>query len=353
MPSSHGGGGSGGHGGGGGFHSSGGGRGSSPRYSTKKPFPGSTRYHYINSRGSHVYFYYAGVPTRSNSIGSVIFLSFFALVAIVMAVVFMVTLIPHKISASKCNEYPSYYDDNAGIISDSGELEISLKRFYDKTGIQPYIYTMVYDDLPPRYGAMTMYSIEDFAYDLYVSTFNDEGHYMIVFAVNPNTTRADNKWMWVDMAGDDTQNLFDDDFFAKFQKEMQTYLNISSVSIEQSLILSFDYATENIMNFETEDVITLLMILGFLSIFIIIPIVLAVKEFKRVKIVNEYCSYRDAHPEDQDDGRTVEDNELYSSSSRSVPNKEYGHNYNKSYTTNHNDGRDNLNKKNDDDGFFG
>ena len=65
MPSSHGGGFGGGGSFGGGFHSSGphSSGNNTPTYS-RRPFPGATRYSYINRHGMMCYFFFAGTPRR-------------------------------------------------------------------------------------------------------------------------------------------------------------------------------------------------------------------------------------------------------------------------------------------------
>lgn len=68
-----------------------------------------------------------------------------------------------------------YYTDELNWINDSADLEKGLKYFYDKTGVQPYIY--ITDDV----GGDFYDCAEDFANDKYDELFTDEAHVLLIF----------------------------------------------------------------------------------------------------------------------------------------------------------------------------
>ena len=185
MPSSHGGGFGGGFSGGGGFHSSGGshsgGGTNTPRFSNKS-FPGATRYAYVNPAGIMCVFYYQGRPSRVKK-SSITFLAVLLAFFIILSIVIPMLMLPRKLPESYCEFTGSYYSDNAGIISgsDADELNAAFSAFYEKTGVQPYLYTIKAENFPSKYGSISSYTLEEYAYDLYEKKFNDEGHWLIVF----------------------------------------------------------------------------------------------------------------------------------------------------------------------------
>lgn len=294
MPSSHGGGSSGGggsFGGGGGFRSSGSGN-SQTKYSKNKPFRGARRYYYVNAMGVTHSFYYAGVPKKRSLTSVIIPPILFVLVGIVMATIIFTMVIPAKLKPSKCTFSGVYISDQDDLFSDREEelLKESFKAFYDKTGIEPYLYAFESSNLPSKYGSETnQKAMEDYAYDIYVNTFPDEGHFMILYSETRNSDEITD-WIWVDMAGDDTNDLIDDSAFVDFQSSMQRYLRNDSIPNGEAIAKSFDESTKTIMK---PSVLQLLFLSIFFLFFLGLPIYACVSNVKEVRETNQYCDYRD------------------------------------------------------------
>ncbi|MCR4689037.1 MAG: TPM domain-containing protein [Saccharofermentans sp.] len=99
------------------------------------------------------------------------------------------TILREPLPASQCEEYDSWYQDNWGDwIDESGEeadLVAGLEYFYDKTGVQPYLYIMGEEGE----DYMSEGSIEEFAEVTYKEMFGeDEGHLLVVFREYPNAS---------------------------------------------------------------------------------------------------------------------------------------------------------------------
>lgn len=294
MPSSHGGGhsGGGGHHGSGGFRSSGS-KNSGPKFSRTKPFPGARRYYYINTMGVRRSFYYGGVPQK-RSLVSVIFPPLIFIIAgIVMATVMFAVIIPTKLKPSKCVFSGAFVSDADDLFTSEEEDAMidSFKAFYDKTGIEPYLYAFESHNLPAEYGTeINRKSMESYAYNIYVNTFSDEGHFMILYTETLDSSGNVQSWFWVDMAGNDTGNLIDDDAFDYFQDVMQRYLNASSISKGEAIARSFDESAKSIMKLPIFQIIYLSV---FFLFFIGLPLFACISNAKDMKEMNEYCDYRD------------------------------------------------------------
>lgn len=79
--------------------------------------------------------------------------------------------------ASAVNE-TDYYTDEAGWISNKNELTSGMKDFYQRTGVQPYLYIL------RDYNGSTTPSttqLQQFAEQEYDTLFTDEGHFLLVF----------------------------------------------------------------------------------------------------------------------------------------------------------------------------
>ncbi len=295
MPVSRGGG----HSSGGGFRSggshggsSGGHRGSV--YSRKKPFPGSRRFYYINSLGFRQHFYYKGIPIKRSIAATIIPSVIFIIFALLLCVCMFYVVIPHKLRDSKCMYCGEYISDPNNLFTQEEEtaLKISMEAFYKETGVEPYLYAFDSIDLPSKYGkVITEQALESYAYDLYVQTFYDEGHFLILYAETRNASGKMTAWDWIDCTGYDAINIVDDDAFDDFIYSMQKYLkNEESQGI--AISKAFDDATESIMQ---PDYPSLIFIVIFFLFFLIIPIVGDVRSVKEIKEVNAYCEYRDSH----------------------------------------------------------
>ncbi len=203
------------HSGGGGSHGGGGHGGShggsrSSHRTSHHYFHGARRYRRRYRNGREEYFYSNAVP-RKASVGSLIGILAFG--GIFMSIMGL------GISSERPRRLAEEYDwpdtrvvDNIDVISDSDEdaLEDVLEEYNDVTGICPVIYTMYVEDYEGSYV-----DLESFAYNKYVDEWEDEQHYLIVYAI-PEDEAEDFRsgalevpdYEWEIMQGDDTDKLF-------------------------------------------------------------------------------------------------------------------------------------------------
>ncbi len=71
-----------------------------------------------------------------------------------------------------------YYQDDPGWIADSEKLTAGMKYFYQKTGVQPFLYIVEEVD-GDRYPSVR--TLQKFAEEQYDKLFTDEGHFLLVF----------------------------------------------------------------------------------------------------------------------------------------------------------------------------
>ena len=206
MPHSGGGGshGGGSHGGSHGSHHSG----SSARRSHHY-FPGSKRYrrHYHDGRDDE--YFYSDVPPRKNSIFSIIVLLIFGFIFSGAFYISEGSSSPKKLSEHYSRPQTRVID-NIDVITDKNDLEAALAEYNDITGICPVVYTMYTDEINAGSG-----DLEAYAYDKYLEFFDDEQHYLIVYAIPADQRDAflDRSlrvpdYKWEIMIGDETDNLY-------------------------------------------------------------------------------------------------------------------------------------------------
>lgn len=216
MPHSSGGGshGGGSHGGGHGGSGS-----SSPSGIQHKYYPGSHRYvYYVNKRPQYIYS--KNDPTKINmqgfllSIVGTIFFFIFAVVAFIASILD----VPTKVKATY-NNPGVVIQDNAGIITNSSRLYNELYVFYDKTGISPTFITVNNEDWKGNYK-----NLEKYAYDLYVNTYDDEYHWVIIYSEPKNADPNFNDWYFEGMQGDNTDKILTESITKNFNDNAYKFL---------------------------------------------------------------------------------------------------------------------------------
>ncbi len=144
-----------------------------------------------------------------------------------------------------------YYHDGPGVImsaADQFSLENSMKSFYQKTGVQPYLY--IDDDINgntrPGYD-----EVESFMYDEYAALFgNDEGHLLILYFEYPDGEY--NTWyMW----GNNAHIVMDDEaceiLLDYIDYNYKQYNVGYTLKYTEMFVSSFNSAAERIMGGRT------------------------------------------------------------------------------------------------------
>ena len=264
---SHGGGSHGGHHGG--YHGSSDNRDNSTRTSSR-PFRNSRRYTYSH-RGMQRYFY-AGTDFKPGFQVS----KFLTLIPLILIGAFLLyRAIPH---------IPSYSDhnivikDEANVISNEDRIISELKAFQTKTGITPSVITIYNEEWMEN-----SYSLENYAYNRYLSEFDDEMHWLIMYS-QPNVKLAKREyWYWEGMQGDKTDSVLTVSAANSFNNTFQSYLS-DNESFDDALTKSFAKLTNEIsLKPALEDL--------FFPLFI-----LAMALLRLATIVYQSVKYRDAVP---------------------------------------------------------
>jgi len=240
MPHSSGGGSSfGGSHGGGGYHSGGSGGGSSQRISNR-PFPGSHRYVYYR-RGVPVYYYSTSVAP--NPVFILFFGVFFTFITTFIALIIFMTSVTTPKKVNGYYDYDIRIEDNQSILGDTTQLNNTLTKFRDTTGITPYVLTV---DRSTWDISEYSYNMEKYAYNKYVKTLHDECHWLVVITYNNS-----NDWFFEGMQGDNTDNVLSEKKANKFNKELVKNIKESN-DVSQSLNNAFDSSLSYLMDKEVD-----------------------------------------------------------------------------------------------------
>ena len=125
----------------------------------------------------------------------------------------------------KYSDEPAVYDD-IGIIGNKTELLEEMKKYNGQTGICPVIYTAFNEQWNSKYE-----SLEKYAYDVYVSNFSDEQHFVIVYSIPADVAevREDGivtspEFMWEAIQGDETDPIITESVFRRIGNVIQDEL---------------------------------------------------------------------------------------------------------------------------------
>ena len=164
------------------------------------------------------------------------FIALFALVWTVMGFSELVKLIipPQKIMTDY--DTAIVIRDNADVLDPDEEAAMAdaFRDFQDKTGVTPAFYS-IYDS--DRQNT----ALEKYAYDLYVKTFNDEKHWLIVY----NSIDNENYWEWEGMIGVDCGSIITTDLENRLTERLQDNLKSDPKKISASVIDAFETVGNN------------------------------------------------------------------------------------------------------------
>lgn len=249
-------------------HSGHSGSSSRPRTVRTTYFVGSRRYvRYRNHQPEYIYADY-DVTGKSSKVATTItlfILCFFALLGIIMISSAMKG--PSKLKGNYGN--PGI-EDHLGIFDGNDETRIlnSLRDFKEETGITPYVITVFNEEWEDNY-----YGLENYAYDLYVNMFPDEGHWLIVYSQQMNAEYDSFvDWYWEGMQGDDTDDIISASMADDFTDLLQKYLTASSrYDVAEAIANAFDETTPKAMKRRmTEDSGGVAMMGGIMIVYVLI-----------------------------------------------------------------------------------
>jgi len=216
---------------GGGFHSSS--HGSSSSGTSTHYFHGARRYMYYDENGKEKYIYSRTKPVKP-SLASVFVFPIFGFIFGFAMLFAIVSDRPQKLKA----DYPDqdqYVYDNIDVIADDEALTEQLKEFQDVTGICPVVYTFHNSDWEESSS-----DLEDFTFEVYVTDYSDEKHFVVVYSVPSNRSYD---FSWEAVQGDDTDNIITESFFEKFGRQLNDDLD-DGVEVGKAMTDAFERATE-------------------------------------------------------------------------------------------------------------
>lgn len=224
----------------------------------RRYYPGAKRFRYFRN-GTEEY-YYSERPYTLKDAKKAKTKSFFSgLLSAIMGIFFAfagLLGIPHKVKTNYDTEI--LIRDTAQVLSTAEEMEMSdaFSAFLDKTGVMPAFYTI---NPAEKQGK----SLESYAYDLYVNTFDDEKHWLVVYCGNAGS------WEWEGMIGDDCGSMIKEDLENELTKRLQRNLENDPQHVAAGVIDAFNTVRANAgkFSFKGLDGYALTLLFGALCLY--------------------------------------------------------------------------------------
>lgn len=170
-------------------------------------------------------------------------------------------------------------DDQIGVIDNEEELRMTLTQFRDNTGITPAIITVNNDEWNTDEHHP---DLQSYAYDTYVSIFEDEKHWLIMYS-EPKDPMSDD-WYWEGMQGNDTDRILTEKVCESFAIDFHTGLEGAQFGVGE--ILNGAFANLNSKDIKQNiDWISVLGSGGLVFAFIYFGIAFVKEEFDKRAIV--------------------------------------------------------------------
>lgn len=259
MPHSSGGGSHGGGSHGGGSHGGHGG-GSVGRVSNTH-FAGARRFVTYSNHTPHYMYANYDITGKVSKLRYLLLIFYIPFFAVIIGMFFSAIQLPSKLR----HDYgPAVIEDNIGVIDNKDELYEVLNEFKETTGIPPYVITVYNEDWFDNY-----YTLEKYAYDLYVNKIDDESHWLIVYSQPKEPDEYFVDWHWEGMQGDDTDRILSKNKTERFTKGMQAKLTANTkYTVGEAITENFRESLGYIGKFsaDMEQVFMGIFMLAFVSV---------------------------------------------------------------------------------------
>lgn len=145
-----------------------------------------------------------------------------------------------KLGDSACISSDVWIDDRLGWLADTGQVTDSMRYFYGKTGVQPYL--LICDNLDGKGGEITDGEAEAYLKALYDSLYEDEGHMIYAFMEYADSQYI--TWIYTGRAAD---AVMDSDARGLLLSNADRYYTDSSLTDEGYFAKTFRKSADQVM----------------------------------------------------------------------------------------------------------
>ena len=176
--------------------------------------------------------------------------------------------------------YSDWYVDELGFIDHDTDLTDGLKYFYSKSGIQPYVKLLDYDESLWDGGNWNEDAAEQYLAQVYEDTFSDNGHLIFAYFACENDTE-DMDGMFYFYYGSAAYSIMDDEAETIFWSYFDMNYNNLDLSIAEFIGQTFEETADNIMHVGTSGNSTLIKAAVIFAVICVVAIIIGIVVAKR------------------------------------------------------------------------
>ena len=176
--------------------------------------------------------------------------------------------------------YSNWYLDELGFIDHDTDLIDGLKYFYSKTGIQPYVMLLDYDESLWDGGNWNEDAAEQYLAQVYADTFSDNGHLIFAYFACENDTE-DMDGMFYFYYGSAAYSIMDDEAETIFWSYFDMNYNNLDLSIAEFIGQTFEETADNIMHVGTSGNSPLIKAAAVFAVICVAAIIIGIVVAKR------------------------------------------------------------------------
>ena len=165
-----------------------------------------------------------------------------------------------------------YTDEDGGWISSPSMLEQGLKEFYDKTGVQPYVYIL------PNGSVTSTERLSELSQDLYDQLFDDEAHFLLVFCDD-----GSGSYNCGYTVGSQAKSVMDDEAVGILSDYLDRYYQDYSIREEQIFSNAFADTADRIMSVTTPAIIPVTAIVAAVVVVALVVFFLLRRQRERAR----------------------------------------------------------------------
>ena len=151
-----------------------------------------------------------------------------------------------------------YYTDEEDWFARPSDLESGLKYFYQKTGVQPYVYVV-----GSSHGT-TLSALQTFADEQYDALFDDEAHYLMVFYDD-----GSGGYSWAYAVGNQAKTVMDNEANEILADYIDRYYYDNTITDEEFFSLSFEKTADRIMTVTKPASAYIMPVVGVIAVLLI------------------------------------------------------------------------------------
>lgn len=234
------------------------------------PGPMHRRPHYHHRPGVYVY---------RNESPWVVFVIFFIIVMFIMLMTF--TGNPSKQTIKNTTERVAlkgvvsktdWYQDDIGWITSKNKLIKGLEKFYNETGVQPYILLVPYSAEYWNGDELNGTKADEYLEKVYKEKFKDEGHFIFAYFECENDSKAEMEGEFKYLSGYSADTIMDNEAINILWGYFENNYYDTSLTIEEMFSNTFSQTAKSIMSKPTNG-------WDFAKIFIIVIVIIVIIVF--------------------------------------------------------------------------